>query len=494
MQRIIIAFASFLMCSITNADEFHYENLPVGDQPSALAGAYTSIMKSSYGMHYNPASIQGVGDTLSGTINAFTYSNSKYSNVFPTPIEVIWEDGKRDLDYAEQSLERTSKSFMPGFLGYTTTLGDFTVGAYLATTDISYEELDEYGTFNYEGSISLFIETGIDDEYIEYEEQGQVRENRDFSLDSEYKVTQFGFSSAYKISEFIDLGVTLSGIIKKNKEVVISEIQYLEFSNDTDYRYEDITQASTRLLDDQVLIEPKIGVIYHQDNYAIGMTISQKYNISRTLQYNDKWTNGSTETSEFYFGDDEESEFVTQSSRFSVDEKQDYPLSISIGGNVNFDNIMLTMDIHHYAKVDSPVQFSAANEHGNIIDITKEFQSVTNLSAAVEVAISTQTKIALGFYTDNSNISLDDFGEQWENNTVLFHPQEEVDLVGFSISLNHKTSDYNITTGLVVTVGDGYGSNYQLESFGGGVINQENSATHFKIKKNIISLFFGVQY
>jgi hypothetical protein len=483
------------MCFIASANEFHYENIPVGDQPSALAGAYTSIMKSSYGMHYNPASIQGIGNTLSGTINAYSYENSNYSNVFPKPTSVNWEDGERELDYVDQSLDRTSQTILPGFLGYTTTIGNFTIGAYLATTDISYEELDEYGTYNYKGLISIFTDDEIDDDlHIEHNEQGEVIENRDFSLDSEYKVTQFGFSSAYKLNESIDLGITFSGIFKKKKEVTISEIQYFELSSDTDYYFENITQASTRLLDDEVLIEPKFGAIYHQDNYAIGFTVSQKYSLSRDFQYSDKWSNGNKETSEFYFGDDEENEFDRRTARFDIDDQQDYPLAVAVGANITFDNIMLTMDIHHYNKVDSAVKFSSANDYGNVIDITRQFQAVTNFSAAVELAISNKTKISLGIYTDKSNISLDSFNEQRTADVVLFRPQEDVDFIGVAFSVNHNTSNYNIITGLVLNVGDGYGSNSQLENFGGGDIDESTSTTQFKIKKQVLSLYFGVQY
>jgi hypothetical protein len=495
MHKIFIAFPVSLICFITHANEFHYENIPVGDQPSALAGAYTSIMNSSYGMHYNPASIQGIGNTLSGTINAYSYESSKYSNVFPKPTSVSWEDGDREVGYVDESLDRTSQTILPGFLGYTTTLGDFTVGAYLATTDISYEELDEYGTFNYKGSISIYTDDEDDDDlHIEHNEQGEVIENRDFSLDSEYKVTQFGFSSAYKLNESIDIGVTFSGIFKKKKEVTVSEIQYFQFSTDTDYYFEDITQASTRLLDDEVLIEPKFGAIYHQDNYAIGFTISQKYSLSRDLQYSDKWANGIKETSEFYFGDDEENEFDRRTARFDIDTKQDYPLAIEVGANVTFDNMMLAMDIHHYNKVDSPIEFSSASEYGSVIDITRAFESVTNISAAIEVEISNKTKIAFGIYTDNSNISLDAFNEQRADGVVLFRPQEDVDFIGVTFSVNHKASNYNITTGLVMNFGDGYGTNSQLDNFGGGEIDEITSATQFKIKKEVLSLYFGVQY
>jgi hypothetical protein len=93
-----------------------------------------------------------------------------------------------------------------------------------------------FDTFNYKGSISIYTGDEDDDDlHIEYNEQGEVIENRDFSLDSEYKVTQFGFSSAYKLNESIDIGVTFSGIFKKKKEVTVSEIQYFQFSADTDY-------------------------------------------------------------------------------------------------------------------------------------------------------------------------------------------------------------------------------------------------------------------
>jgi len=44
------------------ADEFHYNNLLIGDRASGMGGAYTAISDDASGMYYNPAGIVYVTD------------------------------------------------------------------------------------------------------------------------------------------------------------------------------------------------------------------------------------------------------------------------------------------------------------------------------------------------------------------------------------------------------------------------------------------------
>ena len=52
------------------ADEYHYNNMLIGDRASGMGGAYTAVSDDATGMFYNPAAIVYVGDrNFSASVN-----------------------------------------------------------------------------------------------------------------------------------------------------------------------------------------------------------------------------------------------------------------------------------------------------------------------------------------------------------------------------------------------------------------------------------------
>lgn len=66
----------------SGADEFHFNNFPVGERPSGLAGAYTALSNDATGLFYNPAGIVRGVNQVTASIYAYTKSTTEYKNVF----------------------------------------------------------------------------------------------------------------------------------------------------------------------------------------------------------------------------------------------------------------------------------------------------------------------------------------------------------------------------------------------------------------------------
>ena len=131
-SRLFIKSFTFNILLFTTilADDFHYNNMLIGDRASGLAGAYTAIADDPSGLFYNPAGIvYATTSNISANMNAYNVSKTKYKKVL----------GGHDW-------ERTSQALVPNFFGITQPLGPGTLGFSYAVTDSILEDQDQ--TFN----------------------------------------------------------------------------------------------------------------------------------------------------------------------------------------------------------------------------------------------------------------------------------------------------------------------------------------------------------
>jgi long-chain fatty acid transport protein len=142
----ILALLSFAATS--GADEFHYNNILIGDRASGMGGAYTAVSDDPGGMYYNPAGIAySTGKNLSASVNAYSVSNRTYKGVF---------NG--------QDWTRTSSTLLPNFFGIIQPVGKLKLGFSYAVPDSNQEnqdqKFDSYNTtvinFNNQNTTNLF--------------------------------------------------------------------------------------------------------------------------------------------------------------------------------------------------------------------------------------------------------------------------------------------------------------------------------------------------
>lgn len=127
LQGAAMLLALFSFAATSGADEFHYNNILIGDRASGMGGAYTAVSDDPGGMYYNPAGIAyTTGKNLSASVNAYSVSNRTYKGVI---------NGK---DWT-----RTSSTLLPNFFGIIQPVGKLKLGFSYAVPDSNQEDQDQ---------------------------------------------------------------------------------------------------------------------------------------------------------------------------------------------------------------------------------------------------------------------------------------------------------------------------------------------------------------
>ncbi len=126
-RTLVLAFASATAQQST-ADEYHYNNMLIGDRAAGLGGAYVAVADEPAGLYYNPAGIvEGGKANLSASMNAYHMARTQYKNVL---------GGKYDWI-------RSSAALKPNFFGISQPMGPGTFGLSYAVTDSIVENQDQ---------------------------------------------------------------------------------------------------------------------------------------------------------------------------------------------------------------------------------------------------------------------------------------------------------------------------------------------------------------
>jgi len=124
---ILCAAAGFLFSLQAFADEYHYNNILIGDRAAGMGGAYTAISDDPSGLFYNPAGIAYVqGSNVSVSANAFHQTKTVYKSALG------------GADY-----ERNSSALLPNFFGIIQPLGKGRVGFSYAVPDSILEDQNQ---------------------------------------------------------------------------------------------------------------------------------------------------------------------------------------------------------------------------------------------------------------------------------------------------------------------------------------------------------------
>ena len=129
-QTLVLVLALALYTGNLLADEYHYNNIIIGDRAAGLAGAYTAISDDASGLFYNPAGIVFSEDLqLSASANAIHETELTYKSVL------------NGGDW-----KRKSSNVVPNFFGMTSKFGAGYLGFSYAVTDFEVEDQDSQFT------------------------------------------------------------------------------------------------------------------------------------------------------------------------------------------------------------------------------------------------------------------------------------------------------------------------------------------------------------
>lgn len=175
----LITFCCSLSAIPAHADEYHYNNILIGDRAAGMGGAYTAISDDPSGLFYNPAGIAyAQGSNVSVSANALHQTKTVYKNALGN-----------GNDYVRESF-----ALLPNFFGIIQPLGKGKVGFSYAVPDSVIE--DQNQTFySPNANVSRYA----------------LNFNKS---DSTY---YFGPSYAIELTEEFSVGATLYGHYRRNE-------------------------------------------------------------------------------------------------------------------------------------------------------------------------------------------------------------------------------------------------------------------------------------
>lgn len=222
--------------AISDADEFHYNNILIGDRASGMGGAYTAISDDPGGMYYNPAGIAySTGKNLSASVNAYSVSSRTYKGVI-----------------GGQDWTRTSSTLLPNFFGIIQPVGKFKLGFSYAVPDSNQEDQDQ-----------KFVRSDLGATHI-------------INFNNKNDTNLFGPSAAVQISDSLSVGATLY-VHKRSTEAILNNS--IVTDSGTGYVW-----SNAYIESDEWGLKPIVGVMWApMEKLSLGLTVSKTVILSSDI-------------------------------------------------------------------------------------------------------------------------------------------------------------------------------------------------------------------
>ena len=324
------------------ADEYHYNNMLIGDRASGVGGAYTAIADDPSGWYYNPAGIvQSIGSNISGSMNAYNKVTTTYKNALANQFDWV----------------RESAVLAPNFFGMFQPFAGGKIGLSYAVVDTIFE--DQNQEFNDFGSISSYV--------IDFNNQ-----------DATY---QFGPSFAAEINDKLSWGITLYAHVRTqeniNNQIIVLRPDTTKYEWNNTYEY-----------NEESGFRPILGLMWSpMDKVSLGFTLSKTYIYDSKHEVHNtcKGIPNSTGTPIGTCDNANRDRNISNST-----QKRDLPLRISLGAAYFYnERLLLSGDLNYFSSTDASFE--------------KAKSSVLNFSLGSEYYLSTEWAVRGGFYTNMAN-------------------------------------------------------------------------------------------
>lgn len=352
-KRVLFAALAAGISAPTVGDDYHYNNLLIGDRASGMAGAYTAVSDDPSGLYYNPAGITYIGGrNLSASVNAYHITNIKYRDVL----------GGGDWT-------RESSKLLPNFFGVTQPFGDGVIGFSYAVTDSILENQDTV-LHNLPGTnVQRYI----------------------ININNEENTYKIGPSYAQALNDQFSVGISLYAHIR-NTETIFN--QNISFANST-YEWSSIYQQS-----DELGIEPVLGIMWSPANklsLAASLRKTQLVSASLDSQYtcaSDIAGNANPLCTE-----------PPGTNLSSTGYRREYPWELSLGAAYfPSEQLLYSIDYIYYSEATNDLDASSDSAFR-----TKE--ATWNLKLGTEYYLSSRWALRGGVYTNRANTPILDSGK-----------------------------------------------------------------------------------
>lgn len=399
------------------ADEFHYNNILIGDRASGMGGAYTAVSDDPSGMYYNPAGIvYSTGKNLSASVNAYNVSNRTYKGVI----------GGADWT-------RKSSYLLPNFFGIIQPIGKFKVGFSYAVPDSNQEDQDQ--VFNY----------GI---------SGWGNSTHVINFNNKNDTNLFGPTVAVPLNDKVSVGVTLYAH-KRDTEAISN--QSIQSDDGTKFFWANNYQET-----EEYGLRPVVGVMVTPvEKLSLGLSVSKTYILSSTVLTQ---STASTNVAGLNNG----SPFTRSNppaagqDLLEASDKRTYPYQVS-GGIAYFPNpsLLISADVSYFSRHS----YTLAGREV-VMD------PVVNGALGVEYYLNKNWAMRGGLFTDFSNTpKLVDSGPAFDGGQF-----EHIDLYGGSLTVSHFSRNTSISGGGSYKFGTG-----RSQVQGGGTPVQDADASSWTV-------------
>lgn len=300
-----------LYAAAAQADNYHYNNILIGDRAAGMGGAYSAISDDPSGLYYNPAGIaHAAGASLNGSVNAYSTTYSEYKNVF-----------------GDKSWKRTSSGLIPNFFGLIQPFAGGMAGFSVVVTDAVADDQDQH--------FSNFTPTGgvpVQDYYINFNNQ-----------DTTYNI---GPSFAYKPHDDLAIGLSLYGHYRKQQFILNQQVYLASAEQVWTNSYFQIVEYG---------INPVLGLMWSPlERLSLGMTLRK----TMLLRSNSRAQTTSKEASDTV---------ISQPVIDTFTQRREQPLQLNIGGAYFVDDrLLFSADVtwnQSAGNRQSVVNFAAGSEY-----------------------------------------------------------------------------------------------------------------------------------
>ena len=368
------------------AEPDHYKNILVGDRAATMGGTYIGISNDVTGTYYNPGGIAFADEDtgISASANVYHVQHATYKNAI------------RSEDWY-----RHSAVLLPTFFGLMKRWGDHTVAFSIITPDSFIQNQDQV----YNNLPATSTQPAID-RFL-------------FNLHSEDSSYLIGPSYAYRVSDKLAIGTTLSYFYRKSR---MQDIQNIWLAGGQ-------TEASTIVTEwGENGIAPKIGVKWVPiKDLSFGLTVFHIFIVSSnfTGQLTDKTRDQNTSTF----------------NQINIKQKRNTSTQISLGAAYQAsDTWLFAADVDFNTQPPADVFYPAG------------YQGVVNYSLGIEHKFNKRHVGRLGFFTNQSNM------QEPSNESSLI---TELNLYGMAMGYSFNMEKTSITAGIVYSGGSGKAQIYE---------------------------------
>lgn len=282
--------------AVCGADEFHYNNILIGDRASGMGGAYVAVSDDPGGMYYNPAGIAySTGKNLSASVNAYSVSNRTYKAAF-----------------GGQDWTRTSSTLLPNYFGIIQPVGKLKLGFSYAVPDSNQEDQDQRFAFSSSTESSVI------------------------NFNNKNDTNLFGPSAALQINDSVSIGATLY-VHKRNTEAIFNGSSLYEAGSAASDVGNLASWTNSYTETDEWGLKPVLGVMWSpMDKVSLGLTVSKTIILTSDILKQE--TNTAKNPARLYE---------------SYNYKREYPYQVTVGAAF-FPNssLLLSGDLSYYSAFD----------------------------------------------------------------------------------------------------------------------------------------------